>query len=80
MIMASGPDQAALESDELGHGVFTYSLLQAMQESAQLQSPSSPPVGEIYSQTVRLVMDRTAGMQVPMLAGRLSDQKLFVGK
>ncbi|MGF0319221.1 caspase family protein [Nocardia fluminea] len=78
-ITASGPEQAAMESDELEHGVFTYSLLKAMRENSQPGSPSSPPLGRLYSETTRLVMNHTAGRQVPMLVGRLSDQRLFVG-
>lgn len=78
IMMACGYNQAALESDELGHGIFTYHLLDII---ASLRGPerASASLGEIYARAVRTVVSCTNAAQVPMLEGRLADQRLFIG-
>jgi uncharacterized caspase-like protein len=78
IMMACGYNQAALESDKLSHGIFTYHLLDII---GSLRAPerASASLGEIYARTVTAVMSETNAAQVPMLEGRLADQRLFIG-
>jgi uncharacterized caspase-like protein len=78
MLMACGPNQAALESDELKHGVFTYHLLDLIEEQRS-RGEDVLPLGDLYAQVVKSVVQHTGGRQVPMLEGRLAGQQLFVG-
>jgi uncharacterized caspase-like protein len=78
ILMACGPNQAALESDELGHGIFTHHLLLVLEEQKR-QASAMVSLGEVYAKVVKLVVDHTNADQVPMLEGRLADQHLFVG-
>lgn len=78
VLMACGPHQGAGESDVLGHGIFTHFLLQSI-EGYRSQNHRSVSLGEIYSSVVRSVVTETDASQVPMLEGRLSDQRFFLG-
>jgi uncharacterized caspase-like protein len=78
VMMACGYNQSASESDELGHGIFTYHLLNIV---GSLRTPerTSVSLGEMYAGIVRAVVSYTNAAQVPMLEGRLVDQRLFIG-
>ncbi len=78
ILMACGPSQAALESDSLRHGIFTYHLLEVLNGSSQARTDAAP-LGLIYADVVSAVARATNARQVPMLEGRLSDQRLFTG-
>lgn len=78
VMMACGPNQAALESDELRHGIFTYYLLELLLNKRD-SDRRSLSVGQMYADVAKAVSDRTEHYQIPMLEGRLLDQRIFSG-
>jgi uncharacterized caspase-like protein len=68
VFMAADADQIARESEALGHGVFTYHLLEALQPPAG--GPATIGVGALYEQVARAVKAATDGQQHPILDGR----------
>lgn len=75
VLAACGPNQAAMEIEALGHGVFTHHLL----ESLAAHRSGDVAVATLYASTAAAVRATTRGLQTPVLEGRLSDQRLFVG-
>lgn len=78
VLSACGPNQSALESDEIGHGVFTQSLLEVAAEARRV-GVRSLTVGHLYDETMARVRERSDFAQIPMLDGRLSGQRFYVG-
>ncbi|MEU8073121.1 caspase family protein [Micromonospora sp. NPDC049151] len=78
ILMACGQHQQALESDNLGHGIFTHHLLRALDQRPS-GAPDAVPLGVAYAQVVQAVLSDTQGRQLPVLEGRMADQQLFVG-
>jgi hypothetical protein len=73
VLTASGPDEAAQEDPELGHGVFTYHLLEGLHGAADLipQGAITPDgiitIAEVYNYIFGKVEKATGGQQTPML-------------
>jgi uncharacterized caspase-like protein len=74
IITASGPNEVAFELDELGHGVFTYYVLEGLQGKADRNSDGIVTVSELY-EYVEDQVDRTArragGRQRPLMKGEV---------
>ena len=74
IITASGPNEVALESSELGHGVFTYFLLQGLAGKADRNGDGVVTVSELY-EYVEEQVDRKAraegGRQRPLMKGEV---------
>ncbi|PYN24920.1 MAG: hypothetical protein DMD76_13670, partial [Candidatus Rokuibacteriota bacterium] len=74
IITASGPNEVALESSELGHGVFTYFLLQGLAGQADRNGDGVVTVSELY-EYVEEQVDRKAraegGRQRPLMKGEV---------
>jgi uncharacterized caspase-like protein len=74
IITASGPNEVALESSELGHGVFTYFLLQGLGGQADRNTDGLVTVSELY-EYVEEQVDRKAraegGRQRPLMKGEV---------
>jgi hypothetical protein len=74
IVTASGPSEVALESAELGHGVFTYHLLQGLEGKADLNRDGVVTVSELY-EYVEAQVERAAraagGRQRPVMKGEV---------
>jgi uncharacterized caspase-like protein len=74
IITAAGPNEVALETAELGHGVFTYYLLQGLGGKADRDADGLVTVSELY-EYVEQQVDRKArlvgGRQRPLMKGEI---------
>jgi hypothetical protein len=67
VLTAGGPEESAQESAELGHGVFTYYLLDGLRGAADLSGDGEIDVHEIYRYVSDKVSRATQGRQNPKL-------------
>jgi uncharacterized caspase-like protein len=73
VLTASGPDEAAQEDPDLGHGVFTYHLLEGLRGAAdstsagEIRPDGNITITEIYDYISRKVKQATRGKQNPTL-------------
>jgi uncharacterized caspase-like protein len=67
VLTASGPDQAAQESADFGHGVFTYYLLEGLNGAADLNGDGDIDVNEAYAYVSEKVSQATRDRQIPKL-------------
>jgi hypothetical protein len=74
IITAAGPNEVALETSELGHGVFTYYVLQGLAGEADRDTDGVVTVSELYDYVEQQV-DRKAraagGRQRPLMKGEI---------
>ena len=74
VITASGPNEVALESPDLGHGIFTYYLLEGLAGKADRNGDGLVTVSELY-EYVEDQVDRAArlagGKQRPLMKGEI---------
>jgi len=74
VITASGPNEVALESPTLGHGIFTYYLLEGLRGKADRNGDGIVTVSELY-EYVEDQVDRAArlagGRQRPLMKGEI---------
>ncbi len=74
VITASGPNEVALESAALGHGIFTYYLLEGLAGKADRNGDGIVTVSELY-EYVEDQVDRAArlagGRQRPLMKGEI---------
>lgn len=68
ILTAADEGQVARESEMLGHGLFTYYLLEALQPPTG--GPATIGVGSLYERVARAVSEATDGQQRPILTGR----------
>ncbi|APR80584.1 Polysaccharide deacetylase [Minicystis rosea] len=68
ILTAADEAQVARESEALGHGLFTYHLLEALQPPSG--GPATIGVGALYERVARAVSEATEGQQRPILNGR----------
>jgi hypothetical protein len=67
VLTAGGPEESAQESADLGHGVFTYYLLDGLHGAADLSGDGEIDVDEIYRYVSEKVPRATQGRQNPKL-------------
>ena len=67
VLAASGPNESAQEDADLGHGVFTYYLLQGLRGAADGDRNGEIDVHEIYRYLSEQVSKATRGKQNPQL-------------
>lgn len=68
MISACDDDQVAREDPELGHGIFTYHLLNVLKQQESDEPTISLNVA--YDEILRRVSQHTGGQQTPVISGR----------
>ncbi len=78
ILSASGANEVSQESEELGHGVFTYYLLQGLQGPADTDGDGLITVDEAYSYVSRRVPDATGQEQNPVKKGSV-EGRLVIG-
>jgi hypothetical protein len=67
VLTASGPEESAQESSELGHGVFTFYLLEGLRGAADVNGDGEIDVHEAYGYLSEKVGKATDGRQNPKL-------------
>ena len=70
---STGPGQTAIDSSFDGYGIYTGSLIQAMQKE-------NITIEEVFKETRKLVVDKTSGNQVPWDSSSLITDFYFISK
>jgi hypothetical protein len=78
ILTASGPNEVSVEDDELGHGVFTYYLLEGLRGKADMDGDAMISVDELYSFVSKKVATATGQSQHPVKKGSVEGQ-LIIG-
>ena len=74
IISASGPNEVSLELPELGHGVFTYYLLEGLRGKADRNGDGVVTVSELYEyveEQVERKVREAGGRQRPIMKGEI---------
>ena len=79
VLTASRASEVSEERDNLGHGVFTYYLLEGLKGKADLDGDGIITVDEIYSYVAQKVPEVTGQNQHPMKKGEVEGQ-LILGR
>ncbi len=77
IISASSANEPSLESDALGHGVFTYFLLDGLRGGADADGHRVITVPEVFSYVSRLVPENTGRRQHPTMSGSLGGEMIL---
>jgi uncharacterized caspase-like protein len=80
VLTASGADELAIEPSRLGHGVFTYFLLEGLRGAADDDRDGQVDVDEIYKYVLRKVEAETRGRQRPMKKASSQSGIVVLGK
>ncbi len=67
ILTASDVNQVSQADPALGHGIFTHSLLEAMNGAADLDGDGAVTVREVHPYLQRKVHERSNGAQTPQL-------------
>jgi len=81
VITASGTNEVSLETPELGHGVFTYYLLEGLKGGADMNSDKMITVDEVYEYLYEKVVKTSkdyGGGQHPMKKGESSGRFILI--
>jgi uncharacterized caspase-like protein len=74
IITASSANEVSVEKDELGHGVFTYYLMQGLRGSADTDADGLVTVDEAYRYVSEKVPAATGQEQHPVKKGSVEGQ------
>jgi uncharacterized caspase-like protein len=74
ILTASGPNEVSKEEDSLGHGVFTYCLLQALRGKGDIDQDGLITVDEAYHYLSKIVPKATGQKQHPVKKGEVEGQ------
>jgi hypothetical protein len=77
IISASGPNEVSAESDSLGHGVFTYHLIEAIRGKADYDRDGFVTVDEAYRYVSEEVPRTTGQAQHPVKKGVVEGQLIL---
>jgi len=78
IITASGANEVSAEKDNLGHGVFTYYLLEGLRGKADVDRDGLITVDEAYRYVSKIVPQETGQEQHPVKKGEIEGQ-LMIG-
>src|SRR5262249_7786381 len=79
VLTASRASEVSEERDDLGHGVFTYYLLEGLRGAADLDGDGLVSVGEAYRYVARRRPDATGQNQHPTKKGEMEGE-LILGR
>ncbi|UCD88464.1 MAG: hypothetical protein JSW04_08270, partial [Desulfobacterales bacterium] len=79
ILTASGANQIAKEDSSLGHGVFTYYLIQALKGAGDVDGDGYVTVDEAYSYVSKAVPKATGQAQTPVRKGE-SVGEVYLGR
>ena len=74
IISASSANEVSVEKDELGHGVFTYYLVQGLKGPADTDGDGIVTVDEAYRYVSKMVPAATGQEQHPVKKGSVEGQ------
>lgn len=78
VIAAAQPNQRSWEEPSLGHGIFTYHLIEALQGKADLDHDGYVSILEVYNYLQRMVPDSVRrlcnSLQEPLLVGDIAGE------
>jgi uncharacterized caspase-like protein len=78
VIAAAQPNQRSWEEPSLGHGIFTYHLIEALQGKADLDQDGYVSILEVYNYLQRVVPDSVRrlcnSLQEPLLVGDIAGE------
>jgi len=77
ILSASGPNEVSAESERLGHGVFTYYLLEGLRGRADLDKDGAITVDEAFLYVSRQVPQATDHEQHPVKKGMVEGQLIL---
>jgi uncharacterized caspase-like protein len=77
IITASGPNEVSVENDDLGHGVFTYYLLEGLRGAADSDGDGIVTVDEAYGYVSGAVPRATGQEQHPVKKGTVEGRLLM---
>ncbi|NJD20527.1 MAG: hypothetical protein FIA95_14750 [Gemmatimonadetes bacterium] len=77
ILSASGANEPSLESRSLGHGVFTYFLLDGLRGAADADANGAITVPEVYGYVARQVPENTGLRQHPTMSGQLGGEMVL---
>ncbi len=80
VMSASKADETSQEWEKLGHGVFTYYLLEALTGSGDLDGDGAVDVQEMFEYASRSVRNATLGAQNPDLISGFQEKVYLTGK
>jgi uncharacterized caspase-like protein len=80
VVTASGPNEAAKESSELKHGVFTYYLLQALRGAAGSDPDGAIYLDEVYRYLSEKVPGATSNQQHPERKAPTTSGRILIGQ
>ncbi len=79
LISASSANEVAMESDNLGHGIFTYYLLEGLEGKADMNKNGYITVDEIYQYVHEKVSDESKNRQHPVKKGE-AEGEIILGR
>ena len=79
ILTSSSAQEVSQESNKLGHGYFTYYLLEGLRGAADISNDGEIDVDEIYQYLNMRVADATNGSQHPMKKGE-AEGRVIVGR
>ena len=80
ILAASGPNESARELERLGHGVFTYFLLEGLRGRADDNRDGDVTVDEIYEYAFQEVRKATRGEQNPTRKAPAQVGQILIGR
>ncbi len=79
VITAAGANQTSQEKKSLGHGIFTYFLLNGLKGAADANGDSLVDTEEIYQYLAREIPKATGQQQTPVYKSRYVEKKVYLG-
>ena len=79
ILAASGPNEVSQEDSKLGHGVFTYYLLEGLRGKADSNQDGFVSCGEVYQYLTQEVPKATRNNQHPVLKAEAKGE-IFIGQ
>jgi len=79
ILTSSNAQEVSQESDKLGHGYFTYYMIEGLKGKADISNDGEVDIDEIYRYVNKKVPDATNGSQHPMKKGE-AEGRVIIGR